>query len=69
MVFTALRALQAVALIILIGLTARHVSYMVAPDKQLPKTLAATLALVSEMHTYSTSLEASFRNWQVRNRR
>lgn len=55
MIFMALRALQVVALIILIGLTARHVSYMMVPGKELPKTLAATLALVSEKPTHHNS--------------
>ncbi|KAG5963117.1 hypothetical protein E4U58_003654 [Claviceps cyperi] len=53
MVFMALKVLQVVALSILIGLTARHVSYMMVPGKELPKTLAATLALAVIMVVYS----------------
>ncbi|KAG5917799.1 hypothetical protein E4U61_002404 [Claviceps capensis] len=66
MVFTVLRALQAVALIIIIGLTARHVSYMVAPDKQLPKTLAATLALAVIMVVYNAITFILYRMGKLR---
>ncbi|KAG6086872.1 hypothetical protein E4U30_001271 [Claviceps sp. LM220 group G6] len=66
MIFMALRALQVVALIILIGLTARHVSYMMVPGKELPKTLAATLALAILMVLYSAITFILFRMGKLR---
>lgn len=69
-IYTILRALQVAALITIITITARHVSYMKAPGFHVPPLLAAILAFVSkEPPSFCWPFSFASRNWRVRHRR